>query len=186
MNDFLNADFIKTIITESKKMRKGTAMIVFFVCICCACIDYILRKHGINEDWFTHSYILIAFSCISIWCIKLFNAICDNNDLKKSQKLKKEKETQKILTDYELLKPVFDSFKDNRIVILRDFVHKNVTKLTITQLLGNDVANNINSINSYIYSYGYHIENTNLCQFVIAEITPEFLELLKLYFSQKH
>lgn len=183
MKNLLNADF-KDIIAEIKQSRKGAAMIICFICLCCAAIDFILRKHGINEDWFTHSYILIFFTALATWSIKLFNAICDIKDNRLKAELNQKKIEQKIIEDYYLLEPVLKGFENTKIIILRDFVLKKATKITIIQLPLNYIRNDISSINSYIYSYGYHIYCTDLSDFLIAEITPEFLKILELYFSE--
>ncbi len=182
-NLFKLIDYNK-IIAQIEESRKGAVMIVIFICLCCAAIDYIFRKHGIIEDWFTQSYLIIGFFSTCIWTVKTYNSIADEIEKKQTQQQKQEETKEKLLRDYELLKPVFDSFQDNKIVVLRDFVYKKTTKITIRQIFENDMSHYITSINSYIYSFGYHIEQVNLGNFVIAEITPEFLQILELYFSE--
>lgn len=99
MKNMLNAEYVKIIITEINKSRKGAAMIMIFICLCCAAIDYILRKHGIVEDWYTQSYLIIGLFSACIWGVKTFNCIADKVETKQ----KKAKHIKTICNKYKFI-----------------------------------------------------------------------------------
>ena len=132
-------------------------MIMIFICLCCAAIDYILRKNGMIEDWFTQSYLIIGFFSTCVWAVKIFIAL--------------------------VCKPIIDNFSETQKDILKTFILQESLKTTLCTE-DESINNEISSINSFIYMpYHFHIEHTNLGKFLILSIERNFYLLLKEYFK---
>lgn len=113
----LDLETFKIIITEVKQSRKGAAMIIFFVCLCCAVIDYFLRKQGIVYDWFIQLYFPLGAFSFTVWAIKIFNRIADEVD--------KNKISRSDCINAILLMP------DNGLTILRKYVESGLPSLLL-------------------------------------------------------
>lgn len=118
MKNLLNTEYVKIIITEINKARKGAAMIMIFICLCCAAIDYILRKHGIVEDWFTQSYLIIGFFSACVWSVKTFNCIADKVEAK-------QKKAKHIQTICNKCKFILDSMSKEEALLIHNAVEVN-------------------------------------------------------------
>ena len=182
----LNADLVKIIITEIKEMRKGVIMIVFIGCMLCALLDIVMRKHGTKLDWFTQIYLITGFFSFLTICIKIYNSYCDKQDAIKAEKQRAEQEYEKILDDLRLLKPIFDDMLFDEKAILYQFVKENSCLITMTNcpITGIQPIYMVNHINGLIIFRGYQIISKYIGNHVAFETTPQFVELLKLYFSE--
>lgn len=178
----LNADLIETIITETKEMRKGVVMIVFICCILCALLDVAMRKHGTKLDWFTQIYLIAGFFSFLAICIKIYNSYCDKQDAIKAEKQKAIQEHEKILDDLRLLKPVFDDMLINQQAILYQFVQENSNTIIVPNNWG--LFEDLEYIKSLLHIVDYEIKEKTTRGYTKIEISTQFLELLKLYFSK--
>jgi hypothetical protein len=179
----LNADLIETIITEIKEMRKGVVMIVFICCILCALLDIAMRKHGTKLDWFTQIYLITGFFSFSAICIKIYNSYCDKQDAIKAEKQKAIQEHEKILNNLKLLKPIFDNMLFNQQAILYQFVQENSNIIIVPNNW--DLFEHMEYIKSLLHIVNYEIKEKTTRGYTKIEISTQFLELLKLYFSGK-
>lgn len=178
--EIINYDLI---IAQIKESRKGADMIMIFICLCCAAIDYILRKNGMIEDWFTQSYLIIGFFSTCIWAVKTFNAIADRIDAKKEEKETKKIRENELQERLIVCKPIIDNFSETQKDILKTFILQESLKTTLCTE-DESINNEISSINSFIYMpYHFHIEHTNLGKFLILSIERNFYLLLKEYFK---
>lgn len=183
MKNLLEMIDYDSIIAYIKESRKGAAMTIFFICLCCAAIDYILRKHGIAEDWFTQSYLIIGFFSVCIWSVKAFNAIVDNIEAKKEKEENAKIRAEELQEKLTVCKPIIDNFSKTQKEILKTFVLQESLKITLCSE-DKSIDNEISSINSFIYMpYHFHIEHANLDKFLILSIQKDFYILLKEYFK---
>ena len=111
-----NIDF-SYIISELKSSRKGVTVIIFFVCLLCAAIDYFLRKHGIVYDWFIQAYFPIGAISFTAWAIKVFNRIADEVDKNKISK-------SECVTAIHLM-------PDNELNLIREFITSGTPSLLL-------------------------------------------------------
>lgn len=169
----LNYEYI---ISELKKLRKGAAMILFIMCICCAIFDFFLRKHAIKVDLFTSVYLILGLCTIAIWAVKMFNQIANANYIKQIHK-----------KNYKVLKPILMTLNTQEEYILRKFVRDDCPKIV---LLENDlkaIDNNLNVINT-IYnkfnSFKFFIIQCASNPHYILRIQEPFFEVLKLHFKK--
>ena len=173
----MNIDFktFNTIITEIKKCRKGTAMTVILVCLACAAVDYILRKHGITENWYTQSYLIVGFVATCVWSVRVFNKIADTVDKKKYLQNK-----------YKLVKPILFQLKADEEYLLKKFVQDNLCKTVFSDEYLNKINHNLEVINTIFKRFkpfGYTIKQCAHVPEFIFEIDREFFELLKIHFK---
>lgn len=177
MKNLLNIQYVNIIITEIKNSRKGAAMTIILICLCCAAIDYIFRKHGITEDWFTQTYLIIGFLSTCIFAAKTYNSIADKADKRK-----------KFFKKYNEITPLFSLMSDEEEYILKKFVQDNAYITFFEDEYLSKINHNLNVINT-IYSrfkcFNYNIVQTSSNPVLSFRIDKEFLELLKEYFKNK-
>lgn len=182
MKDFLNADF-KDIIAEIKQSRKGAAMIICFICLCCAAIDFILRKHGINEDWFTHSYILIFFTSLATILIKVYNEICDKKDAERKLKEEESRYYSGIAKLLEMIKPAFDNLENKEKILLYKFVEEKSRVIILKEYIAN-LDTIINLLNIKLNLVGLKVRTVTNYPTTVIEIDKDYFSLLNQYFSE--
>ena len=178
--EFIDFDCIIALFKES---RKGATMIAFLICLVCAALDYILRKHGMIEDWFTQTYLIISLFSAIIYFVKLFNSIADNIEAKKEKEETEKIRMEELLEKVKVLKPIIDTFSEKQKDILKTFVLQESLKITLC-IEDKPINSEISAINSLIYTpYQFHIGHTNLDKFLILSIDNNFYKLLKEYFK---
>ncbi len=169
-----NLDF-KHIITELKRLRKGAAVLILFICLCCGISDYILRKHGMALDWFTQIYLIIGFLSACVYGVKIFNSIADKVDVRKAREEKCRR-----------LKPWLDRMSSEETHILKKFAEDNLCKTVFSDEYLSKISHDMNVINRIFCrfkSFGYTIKQCAHSPEFIFEIDKEFLEILKIYFK---
>lgn len=144
--EYLNFEII---ITEIKKSRKGIYILIFIACIFLCAADIFLRKHGINNDWFTHFYIIMAALNICIWAIKVYNNICDILDEKKEKSITPEqcKRAISFMIDKEL-DIITDFIRSKQPVLYLDNLQDNFEIFSTYKKLG--IIENSEISNGYI------------------------------------
>lgn len=177
MKELLKIIDCKYIISEIEKSRKEAAMTVSFICLCCASIDYILRKQGIIEDWFTQSYLIIGFFSICVWSVKTFNKIADRVDARKL-----------FIKKYNNAKPFLSYMSEKEEYILKKFVDDNSCMTTFDNEYLKKIyydADVINTIYLRFKPLNFTIIQCASKPILALKINQEFFEVLKEYFKDK-
>nr|DAT18322.1 MAG TPA: Super-infection exclusion protein B [Caudoviricetes sp.] len=153
-NLFFNTELVKIIISEMKQMRKGALMIILFACIICACFDFVLIKAEIVQSWISQIYLIIGFIAFNLFCVKVYDEICEK----------------------QIFLKVIKNLTKDEIKVLKKFTDKNISTIhpNLEELA---IINDINSKYEFIRVAG----NVN---HIIAIIFPEFWDALKKYFKK--
>lgn len=180
---FKNFDY-KYIIAEVKKLRKGAVMILFIVCLCCAVLDFFLRRLGIVYNWLPQVYLLGGIISITALSIKSYNSYCDKKEAQREAQQAEKEYNELIQKKAHLLKQVIDSMSERQKEYLKKFVDEETEIIFIKRDYGlNDPVLIANYINAQIFTFGYYLIIGGNVTHVSLTINSELLDILTICFK---